>query len=365
MPVAKALQTDLATYLAQRGKIEHISAASLSVNTADGRWIDVAAGTTSYGGNTPVTPKHLFQIGSNTKAFTGTLTVKLESQHKLAVTQTLGRWLPQYPQWSKITIHRLLDMTSGIETYDNTQRFQRDYSADPYHYYKPKELIAYIPANEPLHSGYRYTNSGYELDEMIIEKATGLSYTDALRSMVIGPTGIADLYFYPSIYPQELRDRTVDGYFDNDIAENDGLKPLLGRSMRNLSLSWAQAAGGIVATPHAMAQWARDLYQGDILTASERTEMETMISTKTAKPIAEITPSDPGGFGLGVVKMYKPGLGAFWFYEGETLGYRMVHCYFPKQNLVLAVGLNSQPKSDDVGVLIESLTKTLKQYGLF
>ena len=62
-----------------------------------------------------------------------------------------------------------------------------------------------------------------------------------------------------------------------------------------------------------------------------------------------------------------PGLGVFMFYEGETLGYRMVHAYFPKQNVILAVGLNSQPRqgSDDVGTLIQGLVKVLARYGLF
>src|SRR5579864_3311826 len=69
-----ALATDLANYLASRGRIEHISTASLSINLPNAASnINVAVGTMQYGGGKPVTPDNLFQIGSNTKAFTSSI----------------------------------------------------------------------------------------------------------------------------------------------------------------------------------------------------------------------------------------------------------------------------------------------------
>jgi len=89
------------------------------------------------------------------------------------------------------------------------------------------------------------------------------------------------------------------------------------------------------------------------------------VSTKTGLQIKEVDKNEPGGFGLGVAKVYKPGLGVFWFYEGETLGYRVVHAYFPYNHVIIAVGLNSQPRDDQVGVLIGGIINTLKANGLF
>jgi D-alanyl-D-alanine carboxypeptidase len=365
--VAAQLKADLQDYLKTRSKPEHISAVSVSVSLPNRRFIDVAAGTTAYGGGEPVTPSNLFQIGSNTKAFTAVLAMKLEAQHKLAVNDTLGKWLPQYAAWKAATIHKLLDMTTGIPTYDNEQTFQKALSLDPYHDYSARQLVSYVPSSSPLKHEWLYSNTGYILTQMIEEKATGRSYTDLVRDEVIAPTGIADIYYYPNIYPEELRSRTVAGYFDNDEADNAGLAPMLGKNQRDYSLSWAQAAGAIVATPHAMAAWARELYQGSVLTPAERTRMETLVSLKTADPMTEPTPSDSRGFGLGVAKMYMPGLGSFWFYEGMTLGYRMVHAYFPKENVVIAIGLNSQPRGDQnrSGPLVKTIVTTLKADGLF
>src|SRR5262249_42602849 len=139
------------------------------------------------------------------------------------------------------------------------------------------------------------------------------------------------------------------------------------KSTRDDSLSWARSAGAIVATPHAMAAWARQLYQGNVLTPAQRTRVESLVSLKTADPISDTSAHDPRGFSLGLAKMYMPGLGSFWFYEGMTLGYRVVHAYFPKENVIIAFGLNSQPPDgkNGSGQLVQSIVKTLKANGLF
>src|SRR5215212_4257411 len=79
------------------------------------------------------------------------------------------------------------------------------------------------------------------------------------------------------------------------------------------------------------------------------------VSTKSGKPIACATAQDPGGFGLGLAQIYHPRLGSFWFYEGITLGYRGTFAWFPRDDLVLATTLNSQPHEDHVGALMETI----------
>ena len=366
-PLASALRADLQRYLDARGKAEHISAVSLSVSLRDRRTIDVAAGTTSYGGATPATTQSLFQIGSNTKAFTSVLLLKLEGDGKLKLSQTVGNWLPQYPAWKSVHLSTLLDMTSGIATYDDTRAWEAAIVADPAHDFTPAELIAYVYGKKSLSKGWLYSNTGYALSELIAEKASGQPYAAMLRSRVIAAAGLRSTYYSGETYSADLRARTVSGYYDDTSAGAGGLKPLVGRDVRDFSVSWAGAAGAIVATPHDVAQWARQLYQGSILTAAQRASIERLVSQKTAKPISDVTPSDPRGFGLGVARLYKPGLGAFWFYEGMTLGYRVVHAYFPKQDVVVVVGANSQPapQENQLPALLQTVAKTLAQYGSF
>jgi D-alanyl-D-alanine carboxypeptidase len=88
----KELNNNLIDYLSTRSSIEHISTLSLTVSfRGDPRVIKMAVGTTQYGGGQEVTLLNLFQIGSNTKAFTSVLILQLEAAGMLSITDTLGK----------------------------------------------------------------------------------------------------------------------------------------------------------------------------------------------------------------------------------------------------------------------------------
>lgn len=368
-PLQSALRADLTSFLASRGTIEHISAASLSINfTPASPNLDVAAGTTTYGGKVPVTTQSLFQIGSNTKAFTAVLLLHLEMQGKLNIEQRLGMWLPQYPAWKNITIHQLLDMTNGIPTYDSDDAVLAAYARTPTRFFSTEELAkaVYPKTQFAPGKGWLYSNTAYLLSQMIVEKVTGHDYAHEIYAQFInGGPSLPNTYYFAGVYPSSVQQRMVAGYFNNRGPGNAALAPLLDRDVRPFSMSWAQGAGGIVSDPHALTLWVRALYAGPMLGDQQRRELMTIVSNRTGQAIASTSASDPMGFGLGVGQLTKPGLGKVWYYEGETLGYRMLYAWFPKSNVVIAVGLNSQPdnKQDGVGKLLTSVAATLHAYG--
>jgi D-alanyl-D-alanine carboxypeptidase len=122
---------------------------------------------------------------------------------------------------------------------------------------------------------------------------------------------------------------------------------MIGRDVRTDDLSWGGAAGGIISTPRDLARWIRAVFAGKILPPEQLNEFLSFISTKTGKPIGRVTKDDPRGFSLGLVRVLKPELGAFWFYEGETLGYRAAFVFSPEDDVLVAAATNSQPSGEE------------------
>lgn len=354
-----ALQTDLNTYLKVHGVSEHVSAASLSVSLRgrSNNTMNLSAGTVQYGGRTPVPSNSLWQIGSNTKAFTATTMLQLEAAHKLSIKDTVGKWLPQYPAWRDIMIERLLNMTSGIATYDERRAFRRAYAAAPTTDFSKERLVSFA-AGVPLQRGYNYTNTGYILAEMIIEKATNDTYAHQLMKRFIKPLALNDLFYRANVYPRSVIARMPAGYFFVDTVKP--FAKLLGTNVNDLGLSWTQAAGGIVSSTDDLTKWTRALYGGGLLPPPQQRELESLVSVKTGRPIARTSIEDPQGFALGVAQSTKSRLGTFWYYEGGTFGYRVLHLYLPRSGAIIAVALNSNAKSNAIGSgLALSVYKTL------
>ena len=362
-----SLRRALAQYIATRAKPEHISAASLSISLKGSeKNINLAAGTTKYPNvGAKVTTSDLFEIGSITKSFTSVAILHLETAEKLTIEDKLGKWLPQYPAWKDVTIHRLLDMTSPIPGYDNQPSIAEIMGNDPSHRFTPQELVASAyPHNgkpEPV-SGWTYSNTNYILAQMIVEKASGKPYADVVREL-FDQVGLKNSYYEQNLYPASITDRMVSGYFFSHDPINEPLAPLLGKDVKSNSVSWMQGAGGIVSSMEDVSRWARTLYEGPLLADKQRSELMTLVSDKTGEPISGASKEHPSAFGLGVGAGFRPVFGAYWYYQGMTLGYRVLYAYF--HGAVIVVGLNSQPdeKQNHNGALLEQVYGVLHKAG--
>ncbi|PTT38058.1 hypothetical protein DBR28_09065 [Chryseobacterium sp. HMWF028] len=136
----------------------------------------------------PNQDKSIYQIASLTKSFTSLVIVKLSEEGKLSFKDPISKFIADYPRGNEITIEHLLTHTSGIyEVLRNKEYFSLLHTGKTIT--KNKELSFF--KNEPLDfepgTQFSYTNSGYILLGLIIEKITGLSYEDAVRKIILNP----------------------------------------------------------------------------------------------------------------------------------------------------------------------------------
>jgi D-alanyl-D-alanine carboxypeptidase len=159
-------------------------------------------GQASVENNQPVTNQSLFRISSLSKQITSAAIMRLLDQGKLSLNSTvfgngsiLGNTYgtqPYGPGVTNITVGELLHHTEGGWTDDGTDAFGQNFS------YTIPQLMTWQLNNVPLLDtipgrSYHYSQFGYTVLGRIIEKITGLSYTQAVQSLVLQPSGISDM----------------------------------------------------------------------------------------------------------------------------------------------------------------------------
>ena len=96
----------------------------------------------------------------------------------------VAKWFPEISWANHVTVNRLLTHTSGIACFDNT----KEYESNKYLYHNPEELLSYITIKELLFEPgkhYAYSNTGYLMLGIIIERVSGKSYKEAVENYII------------------------------------------------------------------------------------------------------------------------------------------------------------------------------------
>jgi len=311
-----------------------------------------------------ISAQTLFQIGSITKSFTAAVVLQLATAGKLTLNDTLETWLPQYKKWSDVTLKQLLNMTSGLPNYSDTPLWNVEEAKMPTHSWRNEELISYVyPSatfSPPLKTGYFYSNTGYLLSDMIVEKAMHNPFANELQTTTIKRAGLENTFYPIPALDAATAKRMAHGYSYNQY-DNPSL---LGKDLSDNNLSWAAAAGALVSNSEDIIRWVNALFiSNDILNSSEKAQLMSLVSTQTGKPIATLTSTDTHGFGLGVAQAFDDNklLGHYWFYEGQTLGFRALYMYVPCNKIIISAVFNSSTnaENDKAGDLMQAVYKLI------
>ena len=204
--------------------------------------------------NTPNQTKNVFAIGSISKQFAAVAILKLVQEGKLSLTDKLTKYLPDYTFGKKeVTIENILSHTSGIVSYTEKQGFDSKLVNSVSH----KEMIEYF-ANDSLifepGSDWSYSNSGYAVAAVIIEKVTGTPYETYIQENIFTPLNMSNTHFLST---SEVIPGMVNGY----NASSDSIFTKAGY----FSPSWILGAGDIVSNVEDMYKWYSSLRENKII----------------------------------------------------------------------------------------------------
>ncbi len=274
----------------------------------------------------PNQPSTKHRLGSITKQFTSMVIMQLVEQGKLDLDGMVTTYLPNYSKKNgdKITIHHLLTHSSGIPNYTSIPNFFKDKSRDTY---QPEEFLKFFedlsldfkPGKE-----YAYSNSGYFLLGVIIEKVMGASYEEALQENIFTPLNMVNSGF--DHYSTILKNRS-SGY------EKNGNTSYV--NARYLDMSVPFSAGSIYSTVEDLFLWDQSLYTDQLLSAKYTELMFTpqMPAFRGSYGYGWMILEEPVGKNNEKIKIYS--------HSGGINGYNTLITRFPFDNSMVVLLSNT------------------------
>jgi D-alanyl-D-alanine carboxypeptidase len=222
--------------------------------TRDGKTIfRKAYGMADVAKQVPMTPDMALRIGSVTKQFTAAAILMLAEEGKLALSDDITKYLPDYPTGGKkVTIEHLLTHTSGITNYTSKPDFRgkmgQEHSLAQLIDSFKNDAFDFEPGTQ-----WRYSNSGYILLGAIIEKVSGQSYAKFVEQRIFVPLG--------------MNNTAYEGHQRGKVLSAAGHSPADGRYVTPtpVSMSMSYAAGALVSTVDDMARWDHAIATGALL----------------------------------------------------------------------------------------------------
>jgi CubicO group peptidase (beta-lactamase class C family) len=277
--------------------------------------------------NVPNTVDTKFRIGSVTKQFTAACILQLAEQGKLSLDDKLSKYITDYPKGDSISIHMLLNHTSGIVNYTNLAEFWPK-AILPLSTDSMIALFKYKPLDFSPGSKWSYSNSGFFLLGVIVEKVSGKKFNEYLQQQIFDKAGLKNT----------LLDRldTVLAFRAKGYDKNE--KGIWQNAML-ISMEGPFSAGAMVSTVDDLYKWTKALHSNKIFTAATTQKM--------------ITPyMNHYGYGIGIDSL-KTHLRIS--HNGGIPGFVSHLAYYPADDVCVVAISNNGGNSDKLGISLASI----------
>ncbi|MBJ8049921.1 beta-lactamase family protein [Bacillus cereus group sp. N18] len=277
----------------------------LAKTSEGGKTWGYAAGVADLSTKKPMKTDFRFRIASVTKTFTATVVLQLAGENRLKLDDSIEKWLPGVIQGNgydgnQITIRQILNHTSGIVEYARSKEI--DFFTNTKKSFTAEELVKIglsMPPEFAPGKGWSYSNTGYVLLGILIEKVTGNSYAEEIENRIIEPLELSNTFLpgNSSVIPGTKHAR---GYL-----QPDGASELKDVTYYNPSIG--SSAGDMISTADDLNKFFSSLLGGKLLKEQQLKQMLTTVPTGIA---------ETGGYGLGIYETKLPNGVSIWGHSG-------------------------------------------------
>ncbi len=251
------------------------------------------------------------RIASISKAFSGAVALHLVAQGRLGLNDTIGRRLPGMmpPAWSAVTVREMLNHTSGLPDYTQSDGFRKQATKNPRGYVSPMRIIDWVRGdglNFTPGSRYEYSNTDNIVVGLIAQRVSGQSYGQLLSSIVFRPAGLTQTTF-PTLRIS-LPAPFLHGYQVEPGKPPEDVTTFL-------SPSGAWASGAIVSTPANLGAFIRADLGGRFFGKAQRRQQMRFVRGSSS-------PAGPGTNAAGLaIFRYRTRCGTVYGHTGNFPGY--------------------------------------------
>ena len=259
-----------------------------------------------------------YRLASVTKQFTAMAIMILAERKRLSYDDNLASFFPGFPEYGKqITVRHLLNHTSGIIAYEDVMDEKATVpltDQDVLELMKRQDHTHFPPGSE-----FRYSNSGYVLLGLIVEKASGTSFPDFLRRNIFAPLKMDHTVLY------QRDDRSDEAHRAYGYSQRDDV---FVRTDQSLTSS-TRGDGTVYSSVSDLYKWDQGL-RGTRLVKAETLKQAFTAGAKV---------DDDTGYGFGWFIENRRGLGTVW-HSGNTIGCTQFIRRYLDRNFTIIVQAN-------------------------